>query len=101
MLNNCQLSIPFKLLILFAVLTFSAPKASAQKHNKPEAEKTKPFVLGVIDELQSRELGEKRVLNIYLPEGYGKDDTTKYSVIYLLDGSADEDFIHVSGIVQF
>jgi uncharacterized protein len=61
----------------------------------------KPFVLGVIDEIQSKELGEKRILNIYLPEGYKQDDTTKYPVIYLLDGSADEDFIHVVGLVQY
>ncbi len=62
---------------------------------------TKPFVLGVIDEMNSKELGEKRILNIYLPEGYNKDDTIKYPVIYLLDGSADEDFIHIAGLVQF
>ncbi|MGZ4035025.1 MAG: alpha/beta hydrolase, partial [Bacteroidia bacterium] len=30
-----------------------------------------------------------------------QNDTTKYPVIYLLDGSADEDFIHISGLVQF
>ncbi|GAA4465567.1 hypothetical protein GCM10023189_46350 [Nibrella saemangeumensis] len=61
----------------------------------------KPFVLGIIDEIQSTQLAEKRTLNIYLPEGYNKDDTTRYPVIYLLDGSADEDFIHVVGLVQF
>lgn len=65
------------------------------------AQTVKPFVLGVVDEIQSIQLSEKRVLNIYLPEGYSKNDTTKYPVIYLLDGSADEDFIHVVGLVQF
>ena len=58
-------------------------------------------MLGVIEEIQSTQLSEKRTLNIYLPEGYNKNDTAKYSVIYLLDGSADEDFIHVVGLVQF
>lgn len=62
---------------------------------------TKPFVIGNIEEIQSVQLSEKRTLNIYLPEGYGQDDTTRYSVIYLLDGAADEDFIHVVGLVQF
>lgn len=62
---------------------------------------TKPFVLGVIDELYSQELAEKRILNVYLPEGYQQNDTIKYPVIYLLDGSADEDFIHIVGLVQF
>jgi len=62
---------------------------------------SKPFVLGVIDEIQSVQLAEKRVLNIYLPEGYDPYDTIQYPVIYLLDGSADEDFIHIVGLVQF
>ena len=62
---------------------------------------SKPFVLGVIDEIQSNKLAEKRTLNIYLPEGYHQEDTVTYPVIYLLDGSADEDFIHIVGLVQF
>ncbi|QMW04365.1 alpha/beta hydrolase [Spirosoma foliorum] len=62
---------------------------------------TKPFVLGVIDAIQSKELGETRTLNIYLPDGYSKDSMANYPVIYLLDGSADEDFIHIAGLVQF
>ncbi len=68
---------------------------------KKTTEGSKPFVLGVIQEIQSAELSEKRILNIYLPEGYKQDDTSKYAVIYLLDGGADEDFIHVVGLVQF
>lgn len=61
----------------------------------------KPFVLGLIDTVHSNELGETRTLNIYLPEGYSKDSMANYPVIYLLDGSADEDFIHIAGLVQF
>lgn len=61
---------------------------------------TKPFTIGLIDEVQSKELGENRVLNIYLPEGY---DTakTKFPVIYLLDGSSNEDFLHTVGLTHF
>lgn len=59
-----------------------------------------PFVLGVTDKITSPQLGETRTLNIYLPEGYSKDTAT-YPVIYLLDGSANEDFVHVSGLVQY
>jgi predicted alpha/beta superfamily hydrolase len=61
----------------------------------------KPFILGAIREIQSHELAEKRTLNIYFPEGYDQNDTLRYPVIYLLDGSADEDFIHIAGLVQF
>ena len=63
--------------------------------------KTKPFVLGVIDSIRSKALGETRTLNIYRPDGYSADSIAKYPTIYLLDGSADEDFIHIAGLVQF
>ncbi len=65
------------------------------------ATQNRPFVLGRIDEIQSKILGEKRILNIYLPEGYDEKENKQYPVIYLLDGSADEDFIHIAGLVQF
>ena len=80
---------------------FSTALAFAQTNIQKPADNGKPFVLGVIDEIQSSKLTEKRILNIYLPDGYDKNDAVKYPVIYLLDGSADEDFIHVVGLVQF
>lgn len=61
----------------------------------------KPFVLGVTHTVRSVELSENRNLNIYLPEGYSKDLKESYPVIYLLDGSVDEDFIHIAGLMQF
>lgn len=89
-----------KTLILF-FLFLSAKAIFCQVNVPPQTENSKPFILGVIDEIFSKELGEKRILNIYLPEGYNKNDTIKYPVIYLLDGSANEDFIHIVGLVQF
>ncbi len=83
------------------VLTFWITVVYSQNKIFIKKEIKKPFILGVIDELPSIELGEKRTLNIYLPEGYKENDTTKYPVVYLLDGSADEDFIHIVGLYQF
>jgi uncharacterized protein len=60
-----------------------------------------PITAGRRYEINSAILGEKRALNIYLPEGYGSDDTVKYPVIYLLDGGVDEDYLHVTGLVSF
>lgn len=85
----------------FIVFLLVCTSISAFSQTKSKSDKSKPFVLGVIDEIQSKELGEKRIINIYLPEGYNADDATQYPVIYLLDGSADEDFIHIAGLVQF
>ena len=89
-----------RILATFLMLTALFPLLSAQSKQNPKTS-TRPFVLGVIDEMYSNILGEARGLNIYLPEGYDANDTVKYPVIYLLDGAADEDFIHVVGIVQF
>jgi predicted alpha/beta superfamily hydrolase len=63
------------------------------------AKRSGNFVLGKVETLHSDILGEDRILNVYLPEAY--DSTARYPVIYLLDGSADEDFIHIVGLVQF
>ncbi len=59
------------------------------------------FSIGKTIEFESEILGEKRVVNVYLPAYYSEDSVKNYPVIYLLDGSRDEDFIHVSGLVQF
>ena len=80
--------------ILLLVLLIYCLEVNGQNNDKP-------FALGTVKEIQSSQLSEKRILNIYLPEGYKENDTIKYPVIYLLDGSADEDFIHICGIVQF
>jgi len=90
-----------KLLTTIFTLTFLSAITFGQTNNPKQNSNSKPFVLGTIEEIQSTQLGEKRTLNIYLPEGYKQNDTTKYPVIYLLDGSADEDFIHIVGLVQF
>ena len=59
------------------------------------------FSIGNTYQIQSKVLSEKRTLNVYLPEGYHLDSAKTYPVIYLLDGSANEDFIHIAGLVQF
>lgn len=86
-----------KLIFLFLLVSIFMPNAMAQ----PVVDNTKLFVLGVVDEIDSKILAEKRVINIYLPDNFNQHDSVHYPVIYLLDGGADEDFIHVAGLVQF
>lgn len=90
-----------KILPVLVLLFLTTKTFSQLRNNKMTADSSKPFVLGAIDKIKSTELSENRVLNIYLPEGYNKNDNVKYPVVYLLDGSADEDFIHVTGLYQF
>lgn len=90
-----QLTIFLGIIIFLASITIGQNK----KPGQPDGQKA--FVLGVVDKIQSIELRETRTLNIYLPERYSPDSLVTYPVIYLLDGSANEDFIHITGIVQF
>jgi uncharacterized protein len=69
--------------------------ATGQMHSQ------RPFAIGIIDSLRSELLQETRTINVYLPQSYTTDTAAVYPVIYLLDGSADEDFIHIAGLVQF
>ena len=69
--------------------------------NGIEINNSQPLIIGTTIEVHSQILNENRTLNIYLPHGYSKDSTKTYPVIYLLDGSIDEDILHISGLVQF
>lgn len=65
------------------------------------AQTDRPFVLGTVHTLRSAVLGEERVLNVRTPDGYSPDSAALYPVVYVLDGSANEDFVHIAGIVEF
>ncbi|MEZ4791951.1 MAG: alpha/beta hydrolase-fold protein [Gelidibacter sp.] len=60
-----------------------------------------PLNIGDVVTLSSKILSEDRILNIYLPEGYKAQDSLKYPVLYVLDGTMNEDFLHVVGLAQF
>lgn len=60
-----------------------------------------PASIGEVRTIHSQILNEDRILNIYLPLSYHPDSSNTYPIIYLLDGSMDEDFIHITGLVQF
>jgi len=87
-------------LLVTAIFLCFANVATAQNMAIPKAS-TAPFSIGETHTFQSAILGEERKLNIYLPTSYDPDSAKTYPVIYLLDGSRDEDFIHVAGLVQF
>lgn len=82
-----------KKVFLFSLLLFYYFNASAQSKDKT------PLTIGEVRTIQSVVLNETRTLNIYLPEKY--DSTKAYPVIYLLDGSLNEDFLHITGLVQY
>ena len=80
------------------LMTISLSSVTSQTTLK-ESSKT-PLVIGEVVSINSKILSESRTLNIYSPEDYNVADTLKYPVIYVLDGSLNEDFIHIVGLVQ-
>jgi len=82
-----------KLIIFCSILFAFQSVVFAQTGN------VKPLTIGEIRTINSKILNEERTLNIYLPQNFDKKKS--YPIIYLLDGSMNEDFIHVTGLVQF
>ena len=78
---------------LFSIFILFSANVKAQKQD------TKPLTIGEIRTVHSNILQEDRILNIYLPGNY--DPSKSYPVIYLLDGTINEDFLHITGLVQF
>lgn len=85
-------------------LLLPAVLAAASLHAQPApvlpAAVQQPFVLGEVLTFRSTMLDQERALNIYLPAGYA-DSSAAYPVIYVLDGSTNEDFPHLAGLAQF
>ncbi|MFC3192836.1 alpha/beta hydrolase [Marinicella sediminis] len=84
------------LLMLWSALAFAETE-----NTLPASPVAKPFAIGETVSFNSEILQQQRTINVYLPAGYQTNPSQKYPVIYLLDGSADEDFIHLAGLVQF
>lgn len=83
-----------KKLLIFCMILFTF-----QSVVFAQTENAKPLTIGEIRTIRSKILNENRTLNIYLPQNFDKKKS--YPVIYLLDGSMNEDFIHVTGLIQF
>jgi predicted alpha/beta superfamily hydrolase len=64
------------------------------------ADDAKPLVIGETFTVESKVLGEKRRVNVYLPAGYAESKDLRLPVLYMPDGGLAEDFLHVAGLVQ-
>ncbi|HET9620821.1 MAG TPA: alpha/beta hydrolase-fold protein [Kofleriaceae bacterium] len=92
-----------KLAILVLVAACTEPRAgSAPAAPCPPAAVTtpgtRPYVIGETFDLDSKVLGERRVINVYLPPDYTSGAT--YPVLYMPDGGFKEDFHQITGLVD-
>jgi predicted alpha/beta superfamily hydrolase len=58
-----------------------------------------PLVVGETFSMESKILGERRVINVYLPPRY-RQGVDRFPVLYMPDGGIDEDFPHVMGAID-
>lgn len=79
------------LVLLFACTPPASPSAPAPRPARAE--------LGDTFTLRSQVLGERRVINVYVPPGYDKT-RDRYPVLYMPDGGMAEDFPHIAGDVD-
>ncbi len=64
-------------------------------------EKKEPFCIGESVTMHSEILNEERIINVFIPDSYYTDSTRKYPVVYVLDGTRNEDFMHIVGMLHF
>ncbi len=74
-----------------AIVALISLGANAQTDNNK-------IVLGKVDSVYSSILGEQRKVWVYVPNSFGSDTSTRYPVVYLLDG--DGHFESVAGMIQ-
>ena len=81
--------------VIWTLLVFSVFCAKAIAQNTAS-----PLVIGDTFTIDSKILGEKRLINVYLPPSYKEAPTIRVPVLYMPDGGIAEDFLHVAGLVQ-
>src|SRR5690348_12110396 len=64
------------------------------------SKKADPLVIGETFTIQSKVLGERRRINVYVPPIYRDSAIIRLPVMYMPDGGMAEDFLHVAGLVQ-
>ena len=85
--------------LLLMILALAAPAVGRGATPASPPEDGQPIVIGTSYLLPSAILGDRRRVNVYLPEHYS-DPTPTFPVLYLLDGGATEDFHHITGLAQ-
>jgi hypothetical protein len=100
-----EVSFDMKHLQLTIAVALSVGSALPAQRTKAPAPNTaalsvNPLVIGETFTLESKPLGERRRVNVYLPPGYADSTSARFPVLYMPDGGVAEDFLHIAGLVQ-
>jgi uncharacterized protein len=88
-----------RLLLAAALLGCLTPVSLVQDHAS-DASKAAPLTIGETFTIESKALGEKRRINVYLPPPCTDSPDARCPVLYMPDGGLGEDFLHIAGLVQ-
>jgi len=83
--------------VALALLLTTSPLAAQTPASDPAPDPVPPHQSFTID---SKVLGERRLVNVYTPPGYQASPGAPYPVLYMLDGGLEEDFPHVVNTVD-
>ena len=85
--------------LLWGLIVAAAP-AWAQSSPGTSAVPGDPTPRHVTFTLESRVLGEPRVINVYTPPGYDSPVGSSFPVVYMPDGGLAEDFPHIANTLD-
>ena len=83
--------------LALALLLTTSPLSAQTPASDPAPDPVPPHQSFTID---SKVLGERRLVNVYTPPGYQASPGAPYPVLYMLDGGLEEDFPHVVNTVD-
>ena len=83
--------------LLWGLAVFAMP---AWAQSPPVPPPRDPTPRHVTLPLESRTLGETRVINIYTPPGYDSSGAASFPVVYMPDGGLAEDFPHIANTLD-
>jgi hypothetical protein len=85
--------------VKFAVVSIVIAGCATPAAKPAPAPFARPLVMGETFDLDSHVLGERRVINVYLPPDYATSGE-RFPVLYMPDGGTNEDFPQISGLID-
>lgn len=100
-MHRCRLPLRRPFALALALLATLGLARAVPAQGTAASVNAAPLVLGESFTMVSSRLGgETRRINVYRPPAWGVADTVPRPVLYMPDGGAAEDFVHVAGLLQ-
>jgi uncharacterized protein len=92
--------VPRSVITALLLATACAAPRPATGTAVPTPSSRAPAAIGETFTIESKVLGRRRVINVYVPPDYASTPAARYPVLYMPDGGMKEDFPHIVGSVD-